>query len=72
MSVDIFIYTVLELCLFVRNMADTLQTPYNTFEDLRDAQLTAEVLRSGDFVCCSTKVDLKESRFFLVIFCALV
>jgi len=68
MSVDIFIYTVLELCLFVRNMADILQTPYNTFEDLRDAQLTAEDLRIGNFVWCSTKVELNKSRFFLVIF----
>jgi len=72
MNVEISIHKVLELCLFVRNTADILQTQYKTLEDLNNAQLTAEDFRSGVITRCGAETNLNQARFFLVLFSAFI
>ena len=70
MSAHISIYEVLNLRSFVRNMADVWQPNdverYEASEDLKNLQLTAEIL-SSDFSRCVIDSELSEAPQVLLI-----
>ena len=70
MSAHISIYEVLNLRSFVRNMADVWQPNdverYEASEDLKNLQLTAEIL-SSEFSRCVIDSELSEAPQVLLI-----